>query len=46
MTEYIIAILAIIIAVILIRKVVSCMFRIAITLVLMAILAYLYFTYL
>lgn len=45
MTEYIVAILAIIIAIMLIKKFVGCMIRIVITLVLMAILVFLYFTY-
>ena len=44
MTNYIIAIVAIIIAFILIKKFVGCVFRIIITLILCAILAYLYFT--
>jgi hypothetical protein len=44
MTNYIIAIVAIIIAFILIKKCVGCVFRIIVTLILCAILAYLYFT--
>ena len=44
MTNYIIAIAAIIIAFILIKKFVGCVIRIVITLRLCAILAYLYFT--
>ncbi len=44
MTNYIIAIIAIIIAFILIKKFVGCVFRIIITLILCAILAYLYLT--
>ena len=44
MTNYIIAIAAIIIAFILIKKFVGCIIRIVITLILCAILAYLYFT--
>ena len=44
MTNYIIAIVAIIIEFILIKKFVGCVFRIIVTLILCAILAYLYFT--
>lgn len=44
MTNYIIAIVAIIMAFILIKKFVGCVFRIIVTLILCAILAYLYFT--
>jgi len=44
MTNYIIAIVAIIIAFILMKKFVGCVFRIIVTLILCAILAYLYFT--
>ena len=44
MTNYIIAIVAIIIAFILIKRFVGCVFRIIVTLILCAILAYLYFT--
>lgn len=46
MYHYIIAIIAIIIAVILIKRVVSCLFRSIVTIALMVILAYLYYTYL
>lgn len=46
MNEYIIGIIAIIIAVILIKKFVGCMVRAVITLALFAILAALYFCYL
>lgn len=45
MIQYIIAIVAIIIAALLIKNVVSCLFRTIVTLALMAVLAYLYFTY-
>lgn len=44
MTNYIIAIAAIIIAFLLIKKFVGCVIRIVITLILCAILAYLYYT--
>lgn len=45
-TLYVVAIVAIIIAAILVKRFVSCLFRIIVTVVLMAILAYLYFAYL
>lgn len=44
MERYALAIVAIIIAFILIKKFVGCVFRIIITLVLLAILAYIYFS--
>lgn len=44
MTNYVIAILAIIIAFVLIKRFVGCIIRTVITLILIAILAYLYYT--
>ena len=44
MEQYILAIIAIIIAFILIKRFVGCVMRIVITLILCAILAYIYFT--
>lgn len=44
--HYIIAIIAIIIAAILIKNMVSCLFRTIVTFVLLALLTYLYFNYL
>ena len=46
MTQYIIGIIAIIIAVVLIKRFVGCLVRSAVTIVLVAVLAYLYFHYL
>lgn len=46
MTQYIVAIIAILIAFILIKRFVSCLFRTIVTVILVAILAYLYFFYL
>lgn len=46
MVYYVLAILAIIIAVILIKRFVGCLFRIIVTVVLTAVLAYIYFMYL
>ena len=45
MEQYIAAIVAIIVAILLLKRFVSCLMRSIITLALMAILAYLYFTY-
>lgn len=45
-TLYIVAIVAILIAAILIKRFVSCLFRSIVTIILIIILAYLYFTYL
>ena len=44
-THYLIVLLAIVVAVILIKKVTSCLFRIITTVVLVGILAYIYFAY-
>jgi hypothetical protein len=44
-TQYIIAIIAIVIAALLIKRFVSCLIRSIVTIVLMAILAYLYYAY-
>ncbi len=46
MTQYIIGIIAIIIAVVLIKRFVGCLVRSAVTIALVAVLAYLYFHYL
>ena len=45
-TQYIIGIIAIVIAFILVKRFVSCLIRSVVTLVLLAVLAYLYFNYL
>ncbi|MDO4172037.1 MAG: hypothetical protein Q4E63_00065 [Prevotellaceae bacterium] len=45
MTEYIIGIVAVIIAIILIKRFVGCLVRILVTLALLAVLLYLYYNY-
>lgn len=45
LTYYALAIVAIIIAAILVKRFVSCLFRIIVTVILMAILAYIYYMY-